>query len=90
MTDLKGYYQVAMDFSIAELLNMVRAAGVALPAGAGGRGPGAGGPADDAPDPGGTSSMNTTVQALGLKLESRKAVIEQLVIDHVEKTPTEN
>jgi uncharacterized protein (TIGR03435 family) len=25
-----------------------------------------------------------------LKLESRKAVVEQLVIDHVEKTPTEN
>jgi uncharacterized protein (TIGR03435 family) len=30
------------------------------------------------------------VQALGLKLESRKAVIDQLVVDHIEKTPTEN
>jgi uncharacterized protein (TIGR03435 family) len=90
MTDLKGYYQVAMDIGLAELLNMVRASGIALPPGAGGRGPGAGGPADDIADPSGTSSMNTTVQALGLRLESRKAVIEQLVIDHVEKTPTEN
>jgi len=24
------------------------------------------------------------------KLESRKAMVEQLVIDHIEKTPTEN
>jgi uncharacterized protein (TIGR03435 family) len=30
------------------------------------------------------------VQALGLKLEQRKAVTEQLIIDHIEKTPTEN
>jgi uncharacterized protein (TIGR03435 family) len=30
------------------------------------------------------------VQKLGLKLEKRKAAVEQIVIDHVEKTPTEN
>ena len=34
--------------------------------------------------------LTNEVQALGLKLESRKAVVEQLVIDHVEKTPTAN
>jgi uncharacterized protein (TIGR03435 family) len=27
---------------------------------------------------------------MGLKLESRKAVVEQLIIDHVEKIPTAN
>jgi len=27
---------------------------------------------------------------MGLKLESPKAMVEQLVIDHVEKTPTAN
>ena len=31
-----------------------------------------------------------SVKKLGLKLEPRKAPVEQLVIDHVEKTPTEN
>jgi uncharacterized protein (TIGR03435 family) len=30
------------------------------------------------------------VKKLGLKLEPRQAKVEQLVIDHVEKTPTEN
>lgn len=34
--------------------------------------------------------MTEAVQSLGLKLESRKAVVEQFVVDHVEKTPTEN
>jgi uncharacterized protein (TIGR03435 family) len=30
------------------------------------------------------------VQKLGLKLESRKARVEKLIIDHIEKNPTEN
>jgi uncharacterized protein (TIGR03435 family) len=30
------------------------------------------------------------VQSMGLKLESRKAMVDQLVVDHLEKTPTEN
>jgi len=30
------------------------------------------------------------VQQLGLKLDSRKAPVEMIVIDHLEKTPTEN
>jgi uncharacterized protein (TIGR03435 family) len=29
-------------------------------------------------------------QQLGLKLESRKGPVEMIVVDHVEKTPTEN
>jgi uncharacterized protein (TIGR03435 family) len=47
-------------------------------------------PSDAASDPGGSSSLFQAVQSMGLKLESRKALVEQLVIDHVEKTPTEN
>jgi uncharacterized protein (TIGR03435 family) len=91
MTGLTGYYQVTMEFALADLLNMARAAGLDVPFGAGGRGPAAVGPADAASDPGGSaSSITDAVQKLGLKLESRKATIEQLVIDHVEKTPTEN
>jgi uncharacterized protein (TIGR03435 family) len=30
------------------------------------------------------------MQQLGLKLEQRKAMIDMLVIDHLEKAPTEN
>jgi uncharacterized protein (TIGR03435 family) len=47
-------------------------------------------PSDAASDPGGSSTLFRAVESMGLKLESRKAVVEQLVIDHVEKTPTEN
>src|SRR4029077_10861669 len=36
MTELKGNYEVALDFSLADLINMARAAGVDIPAGAGG------------------------------------------------------
>jgi uncharacterized protein (TIGR03435 family) len=89
MTELKGNYQVALDFSLADLMSMVRAAGVALPGAAGGGAP-SNSPADAASEPGGTSSLNKAVQALGLKLEQRKAMVEQLIVDHVEKTPTEN
>lgn len=88
MTELKGNYQVAIDFALADLMQMARSAGMAVPGGPGA--PGAG-PAEGASDPGGaSSSITTAVQALGLKLESRKAMVEQLIIDHLEKTPTEN
>jgi uncharacterized protein (TIGR03435 family) len=35
-------------------------------------------------------SLSNALEKLGLKLESRKAPIEVLVIDHAEKTPTDN
>lgn len=35
-------------------------------------------------------SLFNSVEKLGLKLEPRKAPVEMLVIDHIEKTPTEN
>jgi uncharacterized protein (TIGR03435 family) len=35
-------------------------------------------------------SMGAAFERLGLKLESRKAPVEMLVIDHIEKMPTEN
>lgn len=89
MTGLKGNYQVALDISLADLMNMARAAGMDVPGGPGGGKPTASA-ADAASEPGGPSSLLQAVQALGLKLEQRKAVVEQLIIDHIEKTPTEN
>jgi uncharacterized protein (TIGR03435 family) len=44
-----------------------------------------------ASDPsGGGSSLTDAVQSMGLKLESRKAMVDQFIVDHIEKTPTEN
>jgi uncharacterized protein (TIGR03435 family) len=86
MTGLKGYYQATIDFSLADLMNMMRSAGMDIPGG-----PGGGAPAPGAAiDPDGKSSLLQAVQSLGLKLESRKAPVEQLIVDHMEKTPTEN
>jgi uncharacterized protein (TIGR03435 family) len=94
MTDLKGNYQVALDLSLAELMAMAREsareAGISLPVpAAGGKGEN-NSPASAASEPSGGSSVFASVQKLGLKLEKRKAPVEQLVIDHVEKAPTED
>jgi uncharacterized protein (TIGR03435 family) len=42
--------------------------------------------ADDA----GPTLFRALPEQLGLKLESKKGMVEMLVVDHVEKTPTEN
>jgi uncharacterized protein (TIGR03435 family) len=89
MTDLKGNYQVAVDFSIADLMAMARTQGMIPPAApAGGAAAGAS-PALAASEPSG-GSVFASVQKLGLKLDKRKAMVQQLVVDSVEKTPTEN
>jgi uncharacterized protein (TIGR03435 family) len=72
-----------------DMINMARAQGVAVPNPPPGAAAGVV-PSDAASDPGGSSTLVQAVESMGLKLESRKAVVEQLVIDHVEKTPTEN
>jgi uncharacterized protein (TIGR03435 family) len=87
MTDIKGNYQVALDLSMDNLMNMAQAAGLNVPL-PGGRGGGPGAPA--ASDPSGSSSIFASVQQLGLRLEPRKAPVEYIVVDHIEKTPTEN
>jgi uncharacterized protein (TIGR03435 family) len=34
--------------------------------------------------------FNEGLRKLGLKLERRKGTVEALIVDHVEKTPSEN
>jgi len=88
LTELKGTYQVALDLSMEDLRMAARTVGIMRPGLGGGRG-GAQPPADAASDPAGMSIF-AAVQQLGLKLEPRKTPLELIVIDHLEKTPTEN
>jgi len=88
MTQLKGDYTIALELSMSDLMNVARSQGVALPAGAGGGAAGAG-PAGAASEPGGLSMLRS-VEALGLKLDGRKMPISKIIIDKLEKRPTEN
>ncbi len=87
MTGLKGYYQVDVEISIADLMAMARAQGMPIPASPSS---GGGNAVPEASDPGGGSSVFESVSQMGLKLEDRSATVDRLVIDHIEKTPTEN
>ena len=93
MTGIKGNYDATVELSLAEIIAMARAAGADIPAGVPG-GPGGGGrgnaPAVASDPSGGGSSLTDAVQSMGLKLESRKATVDQFIVDHIEKTPTEN
>jgi len=83
MTGLKGNYDCALEFTPDDFrAMMIRAAisaGVTLP-------PEAMRALEGVSD----VSLFTALQAQGLKLESRKAPLDVLVIDHVERTPTSN
>jgi uncharacterized protein (TIGR03435 family) len=81
MTDLKGRYDLTLDIGFEDMLALARAAGMNVPLP----------PAysSNASEPG-SSSVFAAIQQYGLKLEPRRAPVELLVIDHVEKTPTEN
>jgi len=89
MTELKGSYQLTLGLTESDLVNIARNAGVAVPAPGGGK-MDAARPADAASDPSGTSSIFAGVQQLGLKLDPRKAPMDLLVIDRLEKAPTAN
>jgi uncharacterized protein (TIGR03435 family) len=93
MTGLKGNYQVALDLSMSDLMAVARTSGFAMPGMPAmpvmPANPGSARPADVASDPSG-SSVFAAVQQLGLKLDPQKQPMERLVIDRLEKMPTEN
>ncbi len=90
LTELKGKYQVALELSMDTLMAVARKAGMNMGmAGMPGGGGKSASPADAATDPTG-SSLFTSVQQLGLKLDPRKLPYDYIVIDHAEKAPTEN
>jgi uncharacterized protein (TIGR03435 family) len=91
-TGLKAKYDIALDVSMSDMMNIARSAGIAVPGMGGGDGRGGGrgsAPADAASDPSG-GSIFQTVQSLGLKLEPRKLPLDVIVVDKGEKIPTEN
>ena len=77
-TGLSGTYDFRLDYSIEGLggQRWVAMAQQGLDAGA--------------PDDGGPTLFNALQQQLGLKLEDRKEPFDIIVIDHLEKVPTEN
>jgi uncharacterized protein (TIGR03435 family) len=91
MTELKGFYQVTLELSMQDMMNAARKAGVNMPAppSSGGTGGDAARPADAAGDST-PSSIFASLQGLGLKLEPRKLPVDLIVVDKVEKMPTDN
>lgn len=81
MTGIQGQYEFDLTFAPEKMPNGPRGAGP-MPGPAGDR------PADAAAEP--AASVADVVQRYGLKLDPRKAPMEVLIIDHIEKTPTEN
>jgi len=83
MTELKGKYDFTLTFTEEDYhAMMIRAAissGMALPP-----------EAIQAMQNASGDSLFSALQMVGLKLESRKAPLDVLVIDHAEKSPTEN
>jgi uncharacterized protein (TIGR03435 family) len=87
-TGLKGKYSMVLEFRREDLMALAAAMGQA-PAGGTDAAAGASG-VTAASDPSGGSSIFKSMEKLGLKLESTKAPVAMMIIDHVEKTPTEN
>ena len=83
MTGLTKSYDFTLSFSpedfSAMMIRSALAAGVVLPP-----------QAMKALEYSSGDSLFTAVQAVGLKLEPRKAPLEIVVVDHIDKTPTEN
>jgi len=105
-TGLKGTYQIALDLpneSMISLIQNLAGAGSfqggfpGFPGGGFGGGfanpggvPGGGGGSVPGGASNPTASMLQTIQQLGLKLQPRKAPVDTIVIDHLERTPVEN
>jgi uncharacterized protein (TIGR03435 family) len=85
LTGLNGNYDLAVDFSLSDLVSSLRDQGIEIPTGPASASSGA-----MPSDPGGDSTLSDALGKLGLKLANTKAATPQLIVDHVDKTATEN
>ena len=83
MTNLKGTYDINLDLTPEDrtvmLIRSAIAAGVVLPP-----------QALALLDTGSNASLTNALRNIGLTLEARRAPLEVLVVDQMQKTPTEN
>jgi uncharacterized protein (TIGR03435 family) len=75
-TELKGVYDIAIDLSPGDLRTGTKTVGLMVDP-------------ETAGDTAG-SSVYSSLQKVGLKLESQKLLMDVIVIDHTERRPTEN
>jgi uncharacterized protein (TIGR03435 family) len=81
-TGIEGNYDASIDISLAEIMAMAKSSGIDAPQAVA---------TAEAPDPGANGvTLAQALQSMGLKLETRKAPVEQFIVDHIEKTPTDN
>jgi len=81
MTETKSSYEISVDIAMEDIRGDVR--------------PRAGEAAGQASTPSGSANpmadaLVAAVQKIGLRLDSRKIPTEMIIVDHLEKTPTEN
>ena len=89
MTGLTGAYDIGVDISAEDAMNVITSA---TDFGMGRRGAGDGGKsvaAGIASDPSG-ASMVSSIQKLGLRIEPRKAPLDVVVVDRINRDPTPN
>ena len=82
-TGLKGNYDFTVEYAPETVEGLAGFGPVPPPPGGEGRGPGAS-------EPTGLSIYAAVQQQLGLKLDPKKLPLESIVIDRIEKMPTEN
>ncbi len=84
-TELKGSYDITLDYAPETAEGLMMPGGPPPPGGPGGEGRG-----PMAPDSSALSLPAAVQQELGLKLEAKKLPIENIIIDGIEKVPSEN
>ena len=77
-TELPGPYQVSLEFALADLLGSLHDDGIDLPPS----------PGYDDPDNGAT--LAGSLNHLGIHMEKTRAPVTRLVVDKIDKAPTEN